>query len=83
MSDNPDYSTSEWDSNRQERLHTCFPACKAENDTDYTEDTRPVCTSSTTDPGMVCVRENDSCEQVYLPSRVGRVDGISFDIGYA
>lgn len=54
LKDNADYPTSEWDSNRQERLHTCFNGCKnSEQESGFENDSRPLC--STANPGLLCV----------------------------
>jgi len=80
LSGNPDYEESEWDSSRNERLNTCFNACRT-SDSLFSEDGRPECTGSNQND-LVCVDPESDCEEVYLPLESGDRDTFSFDVIY-
>jgi hypothetical protein len=81
MEDNSDYEDSPEDSSRQVRLHTCFQACKADEE-GFENDTRPECTENLVN-SMVCVHPDDDCEEVYVPNEVSTSTGFKWDPGYA
>jgi hypothetical protein len=79
IDDNADYEDSPEDSARTVRLHTCFPACTDGTDSDFEDDTRPLCVKPTDADNMLCVDPSDDCEEVYVPNGEGsglRVDGV-------
>ena len=79
--ENPSFDISEFDSSRQERVHTCFPSCRTNvPDENYSIDGRPVCDYPSQNLDLLCVNPAEDCEDVYVMNEVG--GSIKFSVAY-
>ena len=80
--ENPSFDSSSFDSSRQERVHTCFPACLTDVvDLRFTQDGRYACNLTNQIYDLLCVNPDDSCEDVYVMNEVGE-SFFKFSVAY-
>lgn len=80
--ENPSFDTSDFDSSRQERVHTCFPSClTSESDKNYAQDGRSPCNYPDQSLDLLCVNPTDDCEEAYVMNEVGG-DAFKFSVAY-